>query len=156
MTFALQFDGAQAARSPLSRFSFAKAATAWADKAQPLVRDALKDRAPVGKGPNAGRLKKAIRSSRQTQVGAGLVRVTFKAHVPYIDYVLDGTRPHLISAKAARSLHWKDATGRDMFRRTVHHPGTKANPFNERAVFPLTAELRELFRVAIEASMEGP
>lgn len=150
----MQFDAARGGESPLARFSWAKGAATFADRAQPLVRDALKREAPVGKGPSAGRLRKAIRSSRSLSLGEGLLQIKFKANVPYLPYVLEGTSPHLISAKAARALHWQ-GTGGDVFRRQVHHPGTKANPFNERAVFPLTPELRALFEAAIEAAMEG-
>lgn len=150
----MEFDAGKLADTPLARFSWAKAATAWADEAGPLVRGALKREAPVGKGERAGRLRDAIRYERATNLGEGMVTLRFDAHVPYTPYVLDGTRPHLITAKAARALHWKDGD-RDVFARQVNHPGTKPNPFNERAVFPLTGTLREMFRAAIEAGMEG-
>lgn len=150
----MQFDESASAGSPLARFSWTRAAVGWADDVGPLVRDALKEKAPVGKGPRAGRLRDSIRYERATSMGQGTVTAVFTANVPYIGYVLDGTRPHLISAKAARALHWQGTDG-DMFARHVNHPGTKANPFNERAVFPLTGVLRERFRAAIEAGMEG-
>jgi hypothetical protein len=150
----MEFDAGKLAQSPLARFSWARAATTWADQAGPLVRDALKKEAPVGKGDRAGRLRGAIRYERATSLGEGLVTLRFDAHVPYTPYVLDGTRPHLITAKAARALHWQDG-GRDVFARRVNHPGTKANPFNERAVFPLTGVLRELFQAAVLEAMEG-
>ena len=151
----MDFDPGRAVDSPLARFSWAKAATVWADEAGPLVRAALKDEAPVGQGERAGRLRDAIRYERQVNLGEGLVTLRFDSHTPYTKYVIDGTRPHLITAKAARALHWVDASGRDQFRRSVKHPGTKPNPFPERAVFPLTGVLHEKFRAAIEAGMEG-
>ncbi len=156
MTFTMEFDAGKLADSPLARFSWARAATTWADQAGPLVRDALKKEAPVGKGDRAGRLRDAIRYERADL--EGLVTLRFDAHVPYTPYVLDGTRPHLITAKAARALRWQwygHAPGAIAFAKSVHHPGTKANPFNERAVFPLTGVLRELFQAAIEEAMEG-
>lgn len=155
MTFVMEFDAGRAADSPFARFSWAKTATTWADEVGPLVRSALKDKAPVGKGERGGRLRDAIRYERATNLGAGLVTLTFVSNTPYTRYVIDGTRPHLITAKAARALHWVDASGRDQFRRSVKHPGTKENPFPERAVFPLTGMLHEKFRAAVEAGMEG-
>lgn len=159
MTFTMEFDSAKLDDNPLRRFSWTRAAVSWADEAGPLVRAALKEKAPVGKAQpgskqRPGRLRDAIRYERETAAGEGAVTVFFLANVPYTPYVIGGTRPHPIAASAARALHWTGPQG-DMFARRVNHPGTKANPFNERAVFPLTGELRELFRTAIEASMEG-
>lgn len=153
----MEFDSARLDDNPLRRFSWTRAAVSWADEAGPLVRTALKAKAPVGKaqpgGRNRpGRLRDSVRYQRTTAVGG--VQVFFLANVPYTPYVIGGTRPHPIAAKAARSLHWVGPQG-DMFARSVHHPGTKANPFNERAVFPLTEVLRDMFKAAIEASMEG-
>lgn len=158
MTFVMEFDAGRAADSPFARFSWAKTATTWADEVGPLVRSALKDKAPVGKGERAGRLRDAIRYERATNLGEGLVTLTFASNTPYTRYVIDGTRPHLITAKAARALRWQwygHAPGAIAFAKSVHHPGTKPNPFNERAVFPLTGMLHEKFRAAVEAGMEG-
>ena len=155
MTFVMEFNAPGGGTSPLERFSWTKAATTWADEVGPIVRTALKDKAPVGKGERPGRLRDAIRYERQTNLGEGQVTLAFVAPTPYTRFVIDGTRPHLITAKAARALHWVDEAGRDQFRRSVKHPGTKENPFPERAVFPLTGVLHERFRAAIEAGMEG-
>lgn len=154
MTLSMQLDARSLRDSPLARFSWARASTAFADTAQPLVRDALKAKAPIGQGPRAGRLKKSIRSQRKTSVGEGLLEIQFTAHVPYIEYVLDGTRPHTITPKAARALHWQ-GTGGSMFAKRVQHPGTRANHFNLRAVVPLGPELQKLFEAAVKAAMEG-
>lgn len=154
----MQLNGRSLSDSPLARFSWAKAATAFADAAQPLVRDALKAKAPVGQGPGAGRLKRSIRSQRKTSLGEGLLEVKFKAHVPYVEYVIDGTRPHTITPKAARALRFQyygHAPGALVFRKSVRHPGTRANHFNLRAVVPLGPELQKLFEVAVETAMEG-
>jgi hypothetical protein len=156
VTLSMRFDSSGVRNSPLARFSWAKAATAWADETGPLVRDALKDKAPIGRGPRAGRLKSAIRYSRQT--GPGSVALRFEAHVPYVHYVLDGTRPHTITPKAARALRFQfygHAPGAVVFAKRVKHPGTRANRFNHRAVLPLVPELQRKFRAAIEAAMEG-
>lgn len=50
--------------------------------------------------------------------------------VDYSKYVIDGTPPHVIRAKNAKSLmfFWKVAGGTVFFMQ-VNHPGTKANDF---------------------------
>jgi hypothetical protein len=50
-----------------------------------------------------------------------------------VHYVLQGTRPHLIRARRARFLRF-EVGGQVMFRKVVHHPGTRANPFLQRAL----------------------
>lgn len=154
MTLSMQLDAHGLRDSPLARFSWAKASVAFADRAQPLVRDALKAKAPVGQGPQAGRLKKSIRSQRKTGLVEGALEIRFKAYVPYIEYVLDGTRPHTITPKAARALRWQ-GTGGVVFAKRVQHPGTRPNHFNLRAVVPLGPELQKLFEAAVKAAMEG-
>jgi hypothetical protein len=148
----MTFNSGKLDDNPLRRFSWTKAAVAWSDEAGPIVREALKEKAPVGKGPRAGRLRDAIRYQRETSGVAG-VTLYFLSNTPYTPYVLHGTRAHPIAARAARSLHWVGPQG-DVFRRRVNHPGTKPNPFPERAVLPLEALLRERFRAAIEEAMK--
>ena len=61
-----------------------------------------------------------------------------------------GSRPHIIRAVKAQYLHWVDkATGKDMFRKSVKHPGFKARPhvrpFVDKAVPKMRARiLKEL------------
>lgn len=49
----------------------------------------------------------------------------------------EGTLPHVIKAKKAKSLHFFMA-GEEMFRKSVHHPGFRGNPY-------LTNHLKEVF-----------
>lgn len=136
-------------RSPRERFEFMRGAVAFADEVGPRVRDELKRRAPVGqRDPRPGRLRDSIRYSRTTRPDG--VRLEFTAHVPYARYVVGGTRPHLISARAARALHWIDAGG-SHFARTVHHPGTAPNPFPREAM----DASRLLVQVAWRRHMQG-
>jgi hypothetical protein len=51
------------------------------------------------------------------------------AYAPYVEL---GTAPHIIEAKNARVL--ANAKTGQIFGRTVHHPGTRANPFLERII----------------------
>lgn len=137
----LNLDGLE--RDPLRRFQWTRAAVAWADEAGITGRTALKAKAPVGKGPNAGRLRDSIRYQRTTAVGRGIT-VSFTAHTPYAGFVIGGTRPHRIEARAAKALHWVGPHG-DVFRRSVWHPGTRPNPFPRKAMLPLMPHLQRRY-----------
>lgn len=115
----------------LDRFSWTRAAVAWADTVGPIGRKALKQRAPVGKGERAGRFATSIRYYRRTSAGTS-VTVRYTANTPYARWVIEPTKPHRIEAKAARYLHWVDGNGTHHFRKWVMHPGTKGNDFAER------------------------
>lgn len=64
-----------------------------------------------------------------------------KAHVfsdvEYAPYVNDGTRPHIIRPKNAKALRFR-VGGQVVYARVVHHPGTKARPFLDRALADVT------------------
>lgn len=131
----------------LGRFRFVAAATIWADKAEPLAQAALRRQAPVGQGPNAGRLRDQIRSQR-TLTGSSIT-IRYTSNTPYTGYVLHGTQPHMIRPRNAQVLHWVNASG-GHFARFVNHPGTKPNKFPARAITPLVPELRKRFKDAVE------
>jgi len=157
VSLTIEFSGGDPADSPFARFSFMRGAVAWADEIGPVVREALKAEAPVSKdtmdGRTGGRLRDSIRYERET--AAGTVSAVFTANTPYAGYVLSGTLPHAISAVAARYLRYELPEGHYVFRRRVWHPGTQPDPFNVRAVTPLTVELRSSFAEAMQASAEG-
>ena len=139
--------------SPFRRFQVLKASTAWADEIGPLVRSALKAKAPIAKeGTGAGRLRQSIRYERNTRAGG--VSASFYTTVPYAKYVIEGTSPHIIRARAARALHWKDAGGA-RFARQVNHPGTKPNPFPNEAVEPLIPVIQKRFAEILREAMGG-
>lgn len=54
-----------------------------------------------------------------------------KATAGHASYVHEGTRPHVILPRDKKALYWPGA-GHPV--KKVHHPGTKANPFFERAI----------------------
>lgn len=86
-----------------------------------LVKE-MKSKAPVA----SGKLRDAIRQVN----GPG--RVAVGTHgIGYIQYVVEGTRPHDIRPKG-NALVFKIG-GKTIFARVVHHPGTKANNFMEEA-----------------------
>lgn len=122
--------------SPMLRqFNWNRTAVAWADTVGPIGRTALRARAPrsnasqrpPGTGRRSGRFAMSIRYQRKSQ-GGTLVQVIWTANTPYAKWVIDPTRPHVIRAKAARSLRFK-AGGQIVFATKVRHPGTKGNPF---------------------------
>jgi hypothetical protein len=115
---------------PLDRFNWNRAAVKWADTIGPIARTALKARAPVGKGERAGRFAASIRYDRRSTGGIS-VAARFTANTPYAKYVIEPTKPHRITAKAARYLHWTDDRG-EHFAKSVMHPGTKGNDFAEQ------------------------
>ncbi|MFF5968283.1 hypothetical protein ACFY64_32075 [Streptomyces collinus] len=51
---------------------------------------------------------------------------------PATRFVLDGTRPHIIRPRRARALRFVD--GRVVFAAYARHPGTRPNPFLQRAL----------------------
>ena len=50
-----------------------------------------------------------------------------ESRAPYSSFVRDGTPPHEITAKGT-ALRF-EVGGQTVFRRSVHHPGTKPNDF---------------------------
>ncbi len=62
---------------------------------------------------------------------------------PVAGYVTYGTSPHTIAAVTARALHWESGGG-SFFATSVHHPGTKPNPFAEEALLASEGAIRTL------------
>lgn len=90
--------------------------------------------APVGpgndEGYNGGNLKKDIKvfddRSNDLSIGVGN-----SALVPYAKFVYFGTKPHVIKPKKMKALANKKSG--QIFGKSVNHPGTKANPYLEKA-----------------------
>lgn len=121
------------------------------DAIDPIVLDALKAEAPV----RTGALQQSIYSALSGGYGGSVSR-EYRA-LGYGRYVIEGTNPHLIVAHGwlgdvgthtmSRTgyLAFTSEGGDLVFRRYVNHPGTKPNPFNQRA---LTNALPEVSAVA--------
>lgn len=60
------------------------------------------------------------------------------AHASYSAFVELGTRPHIISAQGPWPL-WSPVTNRH-FGHTVHHPGTRPQPFLRTALYRVRGE----------------
>jgi hypothetical protein len=65
--------------------------------------------------------------------------------VPYAMYVVKGTRPHIIRPVNASVLAFQSPSGKMVFTRLVHHPGTKPNPWMEKAVEYARSKTEETF-----------
>ena len=67
------------------------------------------------------------------------------ALAPYAVHVIKGTSPHEIRPVNASVLAFKAAGGDMVFTRLVRHPGTKPNPFMQRAVDKAREKVEEIF-----------
>lgn len=144
----VSMSGDSEARSRLMAFSATKRITAWADVMGPKIARELKEEAPEGEDPGSGSLKNSIKYERRTAIGR--VALTFHTDVPYARYVIEGTRDHPINARNAQYLHYTGRDGVEYFRRSVHHPGNKPNPFNQRVYERMLPEIASSFRAIFE------
>lgn len=78
---------------------------------------------------DTGRYAKAWR----VKIVGNAIQATNK-YEDIINFLENGTKPHIIRVKYAKALHWKDEDGRDHFAQQVMHPGTKAQPHIQEAV----------------------
>ena len=113
---------------------FVRFADADAKKRAQNVLDAAIEQAPVGKGPNAGALRRGLRmeQSRETS-GQYTTGYDVVSTAPHTVFVIGGTRPHPIVGNPLLAFVWPKAGGFVVFRK-VNHPGTKANNFLARAL----------------------
>jgi HK97 gp10 family phage protein len=121
-----------------------------------IQSEAMKQ-APVNKQSGGGNLRQKITSKMLSKL-SGVIESMAK----YSLYVEEGTRPHIIRPRNAKSLSWTSSgtvTGprggsktvnNRFFARVVHHPGTQANPYMKRAVNNTKAKVDQYFRNAME------
>jgi HK97 gp10 family phage protein len=91
-----------------------------------LEADAKKE-APVNKQSGGGNLRQSIVSYM-----TGPARGVLEVRARYGAWVHDGTRPHIIRIVNKRIL--ANRRSGQFFGTVVKHPGTKANPFLQRAI----------------------
>jgi hypothetical protein len=119
-------------RAPKIRFGWPVIGRAWARVVGPAYVKALARVAPIAPEGVEGRGRLRESFTYDAAVGSNTVILTFRSSSPYAGFVIDGTAAHDIAPRAARALHWQDGHA-DVFARLVHHPGTKPNPFPDRA-----------------------
>lgn len=88
-----------------------------------IVEAEGKREAPV----KSGNLRRTITSRVEDGGNRGIVGTNAR----YARAVHDGSRPHTIRPTNAKALYWKGAKHPV---KSVRHPGTRANPFFERAI----------------------
>ena len=101
-----------------------------------IAENWVKSMAPVKTGKLRGNTKKVI-------TGNGGYVFTPKSAVKYIDFVVNGTGPHIIRAKGSGALYWPGARHPV---KSVRHPGTKANPFYDKAYIKIVGEMNTELR----------
>lgn len=100
----------------------------------PRVVNRAKVLAPV----DTGRLRASIGSAVYSRTWTLRPRATIEAGVDYAKFVHDGTRPHVIRPIRAQALRFT-VGNRVVYAKVVHHPGTRARPFLDRALAEITA-----------------
>jgi len=92
---------------------------------------------------NAPRRTGKLASTIVKQVRDGEAAIEVLA--PYAMYVVKGTRPHIIRPVNASVLAFQSAGGKMVFTRLVHHPGTKPNPWMQKAAEYARSKAEETF-----------
>jgi len=77
-----------------------------------------------------------------------------QALAPYAKFVVEGTRPHEIRPAGASVLVFKARSGDLVFTRLVRHPGTKPNPFLQRAVDKAREQVDDIWAELFEDLVE--
>ncbi len=77
------------------------------------------------------------------QIGEG--EASIQALAPYAPYVIFGTAPHEIRPRNASCLVFNAHSGELVFTQLVRHPGTKPNPFLQKAVEDARSKVEEIF-----------
>ena len=150
MTLRVSIRTSGAARPGRTRFL--AIAEKWADEVSPVVRNEIRDHAPVAQGPGGGRLRNSVRYTRHTT--GETVTAEFTTDVFYAKFVRDGTPPHIIRPRNARMLRWLNQSQDPVYARQVNHPGTAPNDFPLRAVQPLVPMLQAKFAEIAEQSIK--
>lgn len=104
----------------------AEVMAALAKTAERIVTPLLKAETPV----KSGRLRKST-ASTVTMVAGG-AEIVWKSDAPYTRFVIEGTKPHTITANGS-ALRF-EVNGQVVYATSVNHPGTKPNPFPKRAM----------------------
>lgn len=87
----------------------------------------------------ARRVQRNARRMAPGRMGRRVNAVVVGKHVriesshPATLYVIKGTRPHIIRPRYRKVLKF-NVSGRTVFARVVHHPGTKKNDFLTKAL----------------------
>lgn len=103
------------------------------------------NRAKVLAPVRTGRLRSSIRAD-PPRIFSLRGSLTVGSDLEYAAMVNDGTRPHRIRPRTKRALRFV-VNGQVVFARVVNHPGTKPNPFLDRALREVAAQRGYSFRI---------
>ena len=132
---------------------WAVGAERWARTATLIMQFALRTKAPIGQGENAGHFRDSI--TVRTATAPGNVQLKAGSSLPYAKYIRDGTRPHLIVPVRKKTLSFVTDSGQRIFATRVNHPGTRANHFAKRALEPRLPELQAAFSLVMRETFGG-
>lgn len=104
-----------------------------------VQRNAMR-KAPVNKQSGGGNLRQSIKTYIQPLKGI------VAAEAKYAAAVEKGTRPHIIRARGKSLVNKR--TGQ-FFGKTVHHPGTRAQPYLVPAIEESKPEIISYFKTAM-------
>lgn len=90
------------------------------------------NRAKILAPVDTGRLRASGKISYSSFLGFR-PKATIVFDVDYARHVNDGTGPHIIRPRNAKALRFV-VGGQVVYAKVVHHPGTRANPFLDRAL----------------------
>lgn len=136
-----------------NRWRWHATASRWAAEVGQAMVEAVRAEAPVGKkDANNGRLRDSI--TFKPTITSTNARVEVTSRVPYVGYVINGTPPHVIEPRTATILHWQK-DGNHFYRHRVYHPGTRPNPFPERALRGRTSAIQGRMRNAVATTLGG-
>ena len=102
------------------------------------------NRAKVLAPVRTGRLRSSIRAE-PPRIFSLRGSVTVGSDLEYAAMVNDGTRPHVIRPRTKQLLRFQ-VGGRTVFAKVVNHPGTRPNPFLDRALREVAAARGYSFR----------
>jgi hypothetical protein len=101
------------------------------------LQNNIKKEAPY----DQGRLKRSIRvDTRITDKYSIITGYWDEGIAPHGEYVVFGTKPHMIKPKSKKALHWGGKGG--PFSKGHRHPGTKPNDFLGRGLLNTIANYR--------------
>jgi len=92
-----------------------------------------------------GQFARSIRYRTTVETGRRMELAVTMA-TPLGSYIIFGTRPHVIVPVRARALHFFTKSGQEVFTKRVMHPGTRPNPFQQRAMERLEPEIDAALR----------
>lgn len=105
------------------------------------VEGGAKQNSPVRKSFLRNSIRATIKGKLSGQVAVG---------AKYGGYVHQGTKPHVILPRNKKFLAWRVGKGY-RFAKIVHHPGTKANPFLQKAV----DKERPIYMLNLKQALQG-